>query len=53
MISDFSAYKGSKEADLPEVLEKEIVTELDPRLQDTLPETSVYHGVAAWMEEQV
>ena len=48
-----AAYKVGKDADLPEVLEKEIVSELDPRLGSDLPETSVYRNVGKFFEELI
>ena len=49
----FAAYKAGKDADLPAVLEKEIVSELDPRLESDLPETSVYKNVGKFFEDLI
>ena len=49
----FVAYKAAKDADLPAVIEKEIVSELDPRLETDLPETSVYKNVGKFFEDLI
>lgn len=48
-----AAYQAGPAEELPPVLEREVVAELDPRLAADLPDTSVYRGVALFFESLV